>query len=78
MTSISLSEAKNKQLILRDERIIEHLSSGFTAKEIAGRVGMTTRGLEKRIATLRRRYNARSAAHLVVLYKALASSVPVG
>lgn len=51
-----------------NDKIIEYLSLGLTAKEIAAIVGLKTRGMEKRIATLRKRYDARSVTHLVCAY----------
>ena len=49
-------------------RLIFYLSQGYTAKEIADKMGLTLRCLQFRIIRLRQRYNARNTLHLVCMY----------
>ena len=53
------------RLSAREQEILEHLAEGRTAKDIAGALLITTRAVERHMATMRLTMRARNTTHMI-------------
>lgn len=53
---------------IKANKIVEHLSKGHTASDIAGQMSMSKRTVEKHIEILKAWYDCRNATHLVAYF----------
>lgn len=49
-----------------NDQIIQLLGSGYTVKEVAGKIGMKKFTVQNRIKIMKQRQNCRTVTHLVV------------
>ncbi len=53
---------------MKEEKIVQMLSIGYTVREIADELGINVRTLEARLVRLKDKANAKNIHHLVAIY----------
>ncbi len=54
------------QITPRDKRIMQFVANGFTALQIADKIGLSKKTVEHRILILRKKLNSKSITHLAI------------
>ncbi len=56
-----------KKLSCREVEIINHIASGFTAKEIGKKIGLEHRTIETYLTNIKKKLGAKNSAHAIYL-----------